>query len=335
MDEINICRADKIDRKILSAIEEDARIKISNLARKARVSRTVAEYRLKQLEEKGVIRGYYCLMDPSKLGLTVWKLWISLHPASRSEKESFLSYIEQHPRIWWYAEFAGIYDVVLCALCKTPHDFNNFFNSLQDKYGHLIRNSTILINVSFEYHTRGYLLDISSKLISTSFQEKPLKTKISKDAVKILKILSENSRTSYIELAKKTGKNFKTIKKTIQELKESGIIVYFRPSIDVSKLGYECYKVLLYLQNPKGGILPSIVNWCRTQKNVVAVISCVGPWQLELEIEIDTFRNLCALLSELKGRFPEVLKSYETLLLTKEGNFELDLIDKVLRLGDM
>ena len=335
MTEINNFKIDKIDRKILTAIELDARIPISELARKARTSRTVAEYRLRQFEKNGVIRGYYCLLDPSRFGLTVWKLWISLHTKSQDEKNKFFDHIKKHPRVWWYGECAGVYDAVICVLAKTPHEFNNFFNTLQDKYGSLIRDSAILMNVSFEYHTRGYLTDTQSRLIESSFQEKPIAKEISDDAIKMLKFLSLNSRISLSDISQKTKRNVKTIKKTIQELKKSGIIVYFRPSIDAAKLGYEYYKVLLYLHNPRGGVLPSIVYWCRLQKNITAVISCVGPWQMELEIEIDSFKNLCKILTEMKDKFPDTIKSYDTLLITKEGNFELDLIDKVIKLSDI
>ena len=89
MEEINNYRLDKVDRKIIYSIEADAHIPISELARKTRTSRTVAEYRLKQLEKRGIIRGYYCLLDPSKFGITVWKLWISLRPTSPDELKQF------------------------------------------------------------------------------------------------------------------------------------------------------------------------------------------------------------------------------------------------------
>lgn len=335
MEEISNIKLDKVNRKILSAIEVDARMPIAELAKKARISRTVVEYRLKQFKEKGIIRGYYCLLDPSKFGLTVWKLWLSFHKTSQDEKNKLSMYIENHPRVWWHAECAGAYDAIICILARTPHEFNNFFNILQDKFGNIIRDSAILINVSFEYHTRGYLTNSPSRLIESSFQEKLLIKKIPDKYMDILKLLSINCRITYSELSQKTKKNVKTIKKIIQELKKSGVIVYFRPSISASKLGYEYYKVLLYLHNPRGGILPSIVHWCRIQKNINAIISCVGPWQLELEIEIDSFRNLCSILTELRDKFPDVIKSYETLLITKEGNFQLDLIDKLAKLNEI
>ena len=100
----------------------------------------------------------------------------------------------------------------------------------------------------------------------------------------------------------------------------------------MTKIGYEYYKVLLYLHNPRGGIIPSVVHWCREQQNITAIIFCVGPWQLELEVEIDSFRNLCDVLTKLKDQFPEVVKHYEALLITKEGSFELDLISKISKM---
>lgn len=327
MAKINI---DRVDKKILSILEVNARTPVSELARKIGKSRTIIEYRLKQFEKKGIVRGYYCLLDPSKFGLTVWKLWISLHAISKEQRSKFFIFLEHNPHVWWYAECAGIYDAVICVLAKSPHEFNHFFDGIQENYGSLITDSAILINVSFEYHVRGFLLDNPSRLIGTSFQEKPLTKKLPKDAIKILRLLSRNSRITYAELSHQTHKNVKTIKKTIQALKKYGVIVYFRPSIDITKLGYEYYKVLLYLHNPRGGILPPIVHWCRNQKNITAVISCVGPWQLELEVEIDTYRNLCAMLTELKDKFPGIIKSYETLLITKEGNPELDLVEKAI-----
>src|SRR3990167_712317 len=104
MTKINESLLDKTDQKILSTIEVNTRIPISKLAKKIHVSRAIAEYRLLQLEKKGIIRGYYCLLDPSRFGLTVWKLWISLRSTTRLERTQFFEYIEKHLRVWWYGE---------------------------------------------------------------------------------------------------------------------------------------------------------------------------------------------------------------------------------------
>ncbi|MDD9953399.1 MAG: Lrp/AsnC family transcriptional regulator [Candidatus Woesearchaeota archaeon] len=303
---MNTHRLDKIDRKLLTAIEQDVRIPISALAKKIHVSRTVAEYRLKQFEEKGIIRGYYAVFDPSRFGFTAWKLWVTI-----KDKKAFTKSTKNHPRLWWYASCAGVYDAVLCILCKTPHDFASFLETLQG-----ISSSAMVMNVSLEYHTRSYLTN-TEPIIETAFQEQPHTEKIPANTHHILKLLSENARMSYTELANRTGKNVKTIRSALKSLKESGIIVSYRPSINATKFGYEFYKVLVYTDSDT----KKIIQWTRLQKHIVAVISCVGPWQLELEVEIDSYRALCELLGELKEHFPAI-RRYESLLITDEINVQ-------------
>ena len=45
-------------------------------------------------------------------------------------------------------------------------------------------------------------------------------------------------------------------------------------------------------------------------------------------MEIDTFRNLAELLTELKDKFAEIVRGYETILITKEGGYDLNLIER-------
>ena len=80
MDEFKKLRRE--DLRLLAAIEQQPRSPISSLAKSAKLARHVAEYRLHQLEKQGVIRGYYCVLNPSLLGLQVWELWFSLRPLS-------------------------------------------------------------------------------------------------------------------------------------------------------------------------------------------------------------------------------------------------------------
>lgn len=61
---------DAIDLKILQELVENARISVTELARKVGLSKTPVALRLKQLEEMGLITGYRAILSPLKLGLT-------------------------------------------------------------------------------------------------------------------------------------------------------------------------------------------------------------------------------------------------------------------------
>ena len=59
---------DKFDRLILDILAVDARISITELARRVGLSKTPVQARLRRLERSGVIRGYRALLDPIRLG---------------------------------------------------------------------------------------------------------------------------------------------------------------------------------------------------------------------------------------------------------------------------
>lgn len=59
---------DDIDLTILSLLQENARIAHAEIARRVDLAPSAVFQRIRKLEEKGVIRGYYARLDPKALG---------------------------------------------------------------------------------------------------------------------------------------------------------------------------------------------------------------------------------------------------------------------------
>ena len=62
---------DKIDERILAALQADGRISNQDLAERVGLSPSPCLRRVRQLEAAGVISGYVTLLDPGALGLDV------------------------------------------------------------------------------------------------------------------------------------------------------------------------------------------------------------------------------------------------------------------------
>lgn len=62
---------DEFDRRIITALQEDARMPVATIAERAALSATPVSRRLKRLEEDGLIRGYAPLLDTRKLGFAL------------------------------------------------------------------------------------------------------------------------------------------------------------------------------------------------------------------------------------------------------------------------
>ena len=60
---------DSIDRKILSELQRDGRVTLTELADRVQLSVSPCHRRLRRLESDGTIRGYRAVIDPAAIGL--------------------------------------------------------------------------------------------------------------------------------------------------------------------------------------------------------------------------------------------------------------------------
>ncbi|MFI8228494.1 Lrp/AsnC family transcriptional regulator [Streptomyces sp. NPDC085900] len=61
---------DALDRKILTELQMDGRLTVTDLAARVRLSVSPCHRRLRDLEREGAIRGYRAVVDPAAVGLT-------------------------------------------------------------------------------------------------------------------------------------------------------------------------------------------------------------------------------------------------------------------------
>ncbi|MDA2812150.1 Lrp/AsnC family transcriptional regulator [Nocardiopsis sp. RSe5-2] len=102
---------DATDEVIISALAEDARTGITEIAALANVSRATAYNRIKRLTDDGIIRGYSVIADHARMGLGVTALVLisGSQPDWRANREVLSSYPEVE--YCWYV--VGSADIVL------------------------------------------------------------------------------------------------------------------------------------------------------------------------------------------------------------------------------
>jgi len=68
---VPITQIDDIDRKILRALQADAKITVGELAEKVGLSPSPCARRVRLLEKAGVVKGYTAIVDQRKVGLPI------------------------------------------------------------------------------------------------------------------------------------------------------------------------------------------------------------------------------------------------------------------------
>lgn len=105
---------DQINRRILAELVANARIPVSELARKVGLSKTPVGLRIRQLEEMGLITGYRAILSPLKLGLThVTFMEVRLTDTRQKALEQFNAAARLIPEIEECYMIAGGFDYLL------------------------------------------------------------------------------------------------------------------------------------------------------------------------------------------------------------------------------
>jgi Lrp/AsnC family transcriptional regulator, leucine-responsive regulatory protein len=96
---------DEMDRRILSLLQQDARLPNAEIARRVGMAPSATLERLRKLEERGVIQGYECRLDARKLGLGL-TAFIFVKASDRGEPE-IGDRLRQHPNVLEVHHIAG------------------------------------------------------------------------------------------------------------------------------------------------------------------------------------------------------------------------------------
>ncbi len=79
---------DSVDRAILSALRQDARLPVAELGRLAGVSRATAHERMKRLQSEGILLGTTTRVDPAALGKPLRAfLFVNWHADAGDQRE--------------------------------------------------------------------------------------------------------------------------------------------------------------------------------------------------------------------------------------------------------
>ena len=122
---------DKIDRKLLSLLQNDCTLSLQALADAVNLTTTPCWKRLKRLEDDGVIRAKVALLDPEKLGLglTAFVLIKTQHHSSEWYHH-FVQQVEHMPEILAFYRMAGEYDYLMQVQVADMKSYDAFYKRL-------------------------------------------------------------------------------------------------------------------------------------------------------------------------------------------------------------
>lgn len=122
---------DKIDRTLLSLLQQDCTLSLQTLAESVNLTSTPCWKRLKRLEEEGYIRGRVALLDNERLGLGL-TAFVLLKTQQHNSVwyQTFASVVSEMPEVLSFYRMAGEYDYLMQVQVADMKSYDDFYKRL-------------------------------------------------------------------------------------------------------------------------------------------------------------------------------------------------------------
>ena len=211
----------------------------------------------------------------------------------------------------------GAFDCVFAILSKSIPDYFEQINSIFSNFEDLIVKKVLGTIVDTQQYNKKYFIE-KTKGESVVFGGEVIENKIDKIDRKIIGVLANNARIPITELAKKVNSSVEVVKRRMKSLKEKEIILNYRVSVDLNKLGFEFFKAIIYFKSLSKKDEERLFEWMLTNPNSVYYIRSLAPWEVEFEFVVENYLNFNKIINNLRKDFSKVISHYEHLILIEE-----------------
>jgi Lrp/AsnC family transcriptional regulator, leucine-responsive regulatory protein len=124
---------DAVDRRLVLALSQDGRRSGADLAKDLGLSRQAVAQRIRELERRGVLRGYRAEVDPAALGLGVQAhVRLTLDgSAPRTREREVLARLRRNPLVRAVYRVSGEDCFLVHVVCRRIEDVNGLLGEIQ------------------------------------------------------------------------------------------------------------------------------------------------------------------------------------------------------------
>ena len=139
-------KLDEKDYKLISVIAEHADLPLHKLAAKIGLSADAVKYRLKKLQESGVILGFIPVISYDVINYNVYAILLSIANLTPKKEATLKEFLRTNKDVLWGVKTFGKYNVLLYICTKNPDDLIRTTSELRSHFIGDVRDYETLIN---------------------------------------------------------------------------------------------------------------------------------------------------------------------------------------------
>ena len=315
-------RLDLIDKKILVQLDNNSRQSNNIIAKKLRISREKVDYRIKRLLKNGVIKKFPTIINPTKFGYSMHKLYFQFQNLNPEKEKEIIDWLVKNPFVQWVTNCKGKWDLNIIVFAHDVEHFNSIMQEFYNTFGEFIYSQNFNITLAVGNMEKGWILkdkNHMSKIIYTANERED--AGLDETDLEILKIIANNSRMSIIKIAKEIKITARRAQYRIKNLERKNVINGYTVSLDYNILNKQFYKVIFYINVITDTLKKKLITYCQKRYDMPFFIFSVGEWPFEVEYVVDDIQEFYATIEDIKSVFPEI-KRHESIWLSKEHKFD-------------
>jgi len=309
----------------------DARQSNSQIGKKVGVSKDIVNYRIKQLEKRGIIKGYHTILDVSKLGYITFRMFLKFHDITREKEKEIINYLIHNPKVGWLVSVEGNWNINMLVWCESVYDFKRFLNTFLKEYKNYVDDKWISIITEMFQYDRSYLVSDkreSMKMAVTGGSN--TKADLDKTDLDILNILASDSRAPLLDIGNKLNVSSKVVSYRIKQMIDKGVIQRFKALFDLDILGIDYYKVLFSFKNITEQREKDFLAYMRINPYVIIVVTTIGGADFEVELNVENNKQFRKIMDDIELKFSDIIIKYETLRYYKEYKWNYLPVDAII-----
>lgn len=318
------------DRKILYHLDLNCRQSNAQIGKKVGLSKQVVDYRVKRMEEDGIITGYWTNIDSYRFGYQVYRYYLITQNASFSKKEEIVRSISDYKNTWVTGQIKGNYDIAAVIWVKSIPEFYQFWDKFNEKYGDYIAEKIFSVYLEADVYPLSYLLGNDfPKEDRLNPQHNGAKNPIpidKQDGILLNEIVT-NARISLLELANKLNCSSQATNYRLKQLMKKEIIQGFHVGIDTDAIGYEHYKVDIWLKEVSKR--RKLWKYIQEFPYVTFINTSAGYADIEIEFNIENLDRLLEYMNDVQEKFPNVIRKFTYFGGSTPGQFKLRCLPKL------
>jgi DNA-binding Lrp family transcriptional regulator len=302
-------KLDNFDKKVLYELDKDSSISLKDLSKKIGRTKQFIHFRIKKLEEEGILEGYNAIVDMSKLGYFTFRLYFDFQNFIEEDEKKFVAFLKKDlPQVWTITRMHGKWDYAVFIGVRTIKEFHEVWDSILFHYKEKIKQYNVsLYSPIFNFNRKIYL-EKADEVVQRRYGDGE-KEDLDEFDIKLIHAYAVNVRQSYLELANKLKVSHDKISERIKKLEKKKVIVGYTIGLNLSKLGFQGYRVDLELNSTKKN--SELFDYCLKHKYIYQVNKSIGGANFEIEVIVRDLNHLNELIEEIKRTFRDAVKDVE------------------------